>query len=96
MTLDDLHEKFLWAEDNPEEAKKIARQGKEFVKNMRSKEWMSETYDRYFVRQLGEIVDSYQSSAGESVESILAEYERSSGGEASSVDLGMQCRRMYL
>ena len=77
MTLDDLHEKFVWAENNPEEAQKIARQGQEFVKNMRTKEWMSETYDKYFVRQLMEIVDAYIPSAEvekESVEAVLAEY----------------------
>lgn len=84
MTLENLHKQFLWAEDNPEEAKMIARQGQEFVKNMRTKEWMDEVYDRYFVRQLGEIVDAYQPSKEgekENVDTILAEYERSSGGK---------------
>ena len=84
MTLENLHKKYLWAEANREEAQKIARQGQEFVKNMRTKEWMDETYDKYFVRQLGEIVNSYQPSPDgekESVDTILAEYERSSGGK---------------
>ena len=40
------------------EAQKIARQGQEFVKNMRTKEWMDEMYKKYFVRQLGEIVNA--------------------------------------
>ena len=84
MTLENLHKKFRWAEDNKKEAQKIARQGQEFVNKMRTKEWMDKTYDKYFVRQLREIVNAYQPSAEgekESVDTILAEYERSSGGK---------------
>ena len=54
LTLDDLHDKFLWAEAHPDEARRIARAGQDFVRNMRTDEWMRDTYDRYFVRRLGD------------------------------------------
>ena len=73
--LSDLRQQYEWAENNPNEAKKIAQAATEFVQNLRSEEWLRSTYERYFVKQVGEIIVAYQPQEHETTQSVIDEYQ---------------------
>lgn len=78
--LSDLHEKFIWAERNPEAAENIAEAGRRFVKSMTEDNFIASVYHKYFVKDLGHAVNSYSSSDSQDIDSILDDY-RSRGFE---------------
>ena len=85
MDLSNLREQYEWAQAHPEEAQKIAQAATDYVASMKTEEWLKRTYDKYFVRQLKEIVDAYQPSHHESVTSIMDEYTDSIGRKAHTL-----------
>jgi len=59
--LSDLQSKFKWAMDNPMEAMKISRAASEYSRYMGTPEYWQRAYEKYFVRNLGRVVDAYVS-----------------------------------
>lgn len=88
--LSDLRQQYEWAENNPSKAKKIARAATEFVQNMKSEEWLRSTYERYFVKRIGEIIDAYQPKDHETTQNVIDEYQ----GMSLQMDLVSTCDEM--
>ncbi|KAI2508961.1 Glycosyl transferase family 90 [Fragilaria crotonensis] len=82
LTLSNLYDMYVWAETHPIEAKKIAKQGQEFARNMASNAYWKTTFQKLYVQGLGRIVDAYQPSPNETLSSILEGY-RDGGFELS-------------
>ena len=82
LTLSNLYGMYVWAETHPIEAKKIAKQGQEFARNMASNAYWKTTFQKLYVQGLGRIVDAYQPSPNETLSSILEGY-RDGGFELS-------------
>lgn len=60
IDLNDLSDKYVWAETNPIEAETIARNGREFVLEMATDEYKKRLYKNLFVDQLRPIVGAYR------------------------------------
>jgi len=58
--LSDLKEKYDWAENNPDQAKKIADQATEFMRYLGTPEGFGRLYEEDFVEPLRRIIDAYQ------------------------------------
>ena len=58
--LSDLKEKYLWAEANPVEAKRISKQATEFVRRLGTLKGMQEMFNEFFERPLHQALDAYQ------------------------------------
>jgi hypothetical protein len=59
MDLNDLREKYEWAESHPNEARQISENGTRFVRWMSSKEGLGQLYDNYLVAPLRNIINAY-------------------------------------
>jgi len=84
--LSDLKEKFYWAESHQDQAKKIALEGIEFMKQLGTPQGFGRIYEQDFVRPLRRVVDAYQpvsslgrtyGGKGSAVVDVLAQLESS-------------------
>lgn len=93
MDLSDLRDKFEWAESHPIAAEAIARASTEYIRqNMATDAWIERTYDRYFGRELGSIVDAYRPLLeGETVASMVDDYRRTMAGTTRDRRLYSTC-----
>jgi len=57
--LSNLKDQYIWAEDHPEEAKKIAEEGTKLGNYLLSEEYMSKLYNDLFVKYLKEVLTAY-------------------------------------
>ena len=75
--LSDLKERYLWAEENQEEARAIAKRGTAFAKSFFSYSNLQNVYEKYFGESgvLSHIVDAYENRNNATLESILSEYK---------------------
>jgi len=88
--LSDLREKYDWAEAHPREAQKIAQAATDYVASMATDEWINRAYQRYFVDDLGRIVEAYRPTSGEDTASVLDGYKSSMAG-SRSLQLYLTC-----
>lgn len=58
--LDDLREKYDWAEAHPDEARAISEAGTAFMKYMTSKEYWKRSFDRFFVKRLNSVIEAFR------------------------------------
>jgi Glycosyl transferase family 90 len=72
----DLEERYHWAEEHPSETEQIARAGTQFAHHMFSKRTIRQELESYFgeTSTMGPILDGYQATDNETLESILATY----------------------
>lgn len=59
--LSDLKEKYDWAESNPDQAKKIADQGTDFMRYLGTPEGFGQLIEEEFTEPLRKIIEAYQS-----------------------------------
>ncbi|KAL7429109.1 hypothetical protein ACHAXM_001540 [Skeletonema potamos] len=57
--LEDLREKYEWAEKHPDEARAISEAGTAFIKYMTSAEYWTRSFDRFFVKRLNSVIVAY-------------------------------------
>ena len=69
--LEDLKEKFDWAESHPEEAKQISKRATELLKWMGSVDGFEAMYEEYMVDPLRKFIDSYVPLNGNGNKSML-------------------------
>jgi hypothetical protein len=74
--LTDLWDRYRWAEDNPEKAKKIAEEATKLSVYLLSSEYMDELYNELFVDYLGKVVEAYQPEEGKSWTDCLERYKK--------------------
>uniref|UniRef100_A0A6U0E7Y8 Glycosyl transferase CAP10 domain-containing protein n=1 Tax=Helicotheca tamesis TaxID=374047 RepID=A0A6U0E7Y8_9STRA len=74
MDLSDLREKYDWAEAHPDECQAMSEAATEFLVKMDTQQYYDETYAKYFVEHLGEVMNAYQPGS-ETLESIIHDYE---------------------
>ena len=58
--LQDLKEKFDWAEENPAQARRIANAGREFMKELGTPQGFSKIFGQDFVQPLRRVIEAYQ------------------------------------
>ena len=58
--LEDLREKFEWAEAHPDEARAISEAATAFIKYMTSEEYWTRSFDRHFVKRLNAVIEAYR------------------------------------
>jgi hypothetical protein len=54
-----LREKYNWAEANSDEARRISEAGTEYVKKRSERDVMRQSYERYFVHSLRNVLAAY-------------------------------------
>jgi len=83
--LSDLKEKYIWAESHQDQAKKIALEGIEFMKQLGTPQGFGRIYEQDFVQPLRRVIDAYQpvsslssyGGKGSAVVDVLAQLESS-------------------
>ena len=83
--LSDLKDKFVWAESHPDQARKIALEGIEFMKQLGTPQGFGRIYEQDFVQPLRRVIDAYQpvsslssyGGKGSAVVDVLAQLESS-------------------
>lgn len=58
--LEDLREKYEWAEAHPDEARAISEAGTAFMKYMTSTDYWKRSFDRFFVKRLNSAIEAYR------------------------------------
>ena len=77
--LADLKQKFDWAEAHPQEAKRIADAGTEFMKKLGTVEGFGEIFESDFVEPIRRVIEAYQPIASEHPESSWRDVMESKG-----------------
>ena len=90
--MQDLKKKFDWAEAHPQEAKRIADAGTDFMRELGTPQGFGKLYDDVFVEPLKRVIEAYQPVAtthpgnGKTWRGILSGY-----GHMVSVNPIMEC-----
>jgi len=77
--LADLKQKFDWAEAHPQEAKRIADAGTEFMKKLGTVEGFGEIFESDFVEPIRRVIEAYQPISSEHPESSWRDVMESEG-----------------
>lgn len=71
--LSDLKEKFDWAKAHDDNAREISDSATELMKNMATKQYVKNSYQKYFVDSLDDVIASYQPADCQNSEKTIEE-----------------------